>query len=143
MSIIKAFENAYRKKGERNWDKIYVFVDIHETILYPTYSKDETDGKFYPFSKETLIMLSERDDVSLGIYSCTSIKRLTKYLDFFRSHNIKFEHININNETKDTKYADFSQKPYFDVLIDDKAGFNGETDWAEISVFKKRRNNDK
>ncbi len=54
MSIVKAFKKAFEKKEERGWDKIYVFVDIHETILYPTY---ELNGEkdFYPFAIEVAL----------------------------------------------------------------------------------------
>lgn len=42
MSIQKAFEAAFRRKQEKAWDKIYVVVDIHDTILQACYEKEET-----------------------------------------------------------------------------------------------------
>ncbi len=33
MDIGKAFEVAFNRKKEKNWEKIYVVVDIHDTIL--------------------------------------------------------------------------------------------------------------
>ena len=33
MDIAKAFEVAFNRKIEKNWEKIYVVVDIHDTIL--------------------------------------------------------------------------------------------------------------
>lgn len=33
MDIIKSFENAFDKKKSKGWDKIYVLVDIHDTIF--------------------------------------------------------------------------------------------------------------
>ena len=35
MDIAKAFEIAFNRKIEKNWVKIYVVVDIHDTILRP------------------------------------------------------------------------------------------------------------
>ena len=53
MSILKAFIKAFEKKEERGWDKIYVFVDVHETVLYPTYELNG-EKRFYPHALDTL-----------------------------------------------------------------------------------------
>ena len=37
MDIGKAFEVAFNRKKEKNWEKIYVVVDIHDTILRACY----------------------------------------------------------------------------------------------------------
>ena len=40
-SIIKAFNTAHEKKLVNHWDKNYVLVDIHATILKPSYHNEE------------------------------------------------------------------------------------------------------
>lgn len=40
--------------------------------------------------------------------------------------------VNSNPDEKDTKTGDFSKKFYFNILLDDRAGFQPETDWLEI-----------
>ena len=134
MSIIKAFDRAFEKKKERGWDKIYVFVDIHETMLYPTY---ELQGKknFYPFAIEVLWAMTQRDDISLGLYTCSYPEEIEVYLKTFKEVGIKFEHINTNLEEKNSKYGCFDEKPYFNVLIEDKAGFDPEEDWLLIANY--------
>jgi len=134
MSIVKAFEKAFEKKEERGWDKIYVFVDIHETMLYPTY---ELHGKkdFYPFAIEVLWAMSQRDDISLGLYTCSYPEEIEIYLKAFENAGIRFEHINVNREEKNSKYGCFDQKPYFNVLIEDKAGFDAEEDWLLLADY--------
>ena len=42
MDIGKAFEVAFNRKKEKNWEKIYVVVDIHDTILRACYENEET-----------------------------------------------------------------------------------------------------
>ena len=42
MDIAKAFEVAFNRKIEKNWEKIYVVVDIHDTILHACYENEET-----------------------------------------------------------------------------------------------------
>ena len=44
MDIAKAFEVAFNRKIEKNWEKIYVVVDIHDTILHACYENEETFG---------------------------------------------------------------------------------------------------
>lgn len=39
MDIGKAFEVAFNRMKEKNWEKIYVVVDIHDTILRACYEK--------------------------------------------------------------------------------------------------------
>jgi len=133
MGILKAFDNAFQKKRERGWEKIYVFVDIHETILKPTYT-DSSEKCFYKLAKETLQILSNRKDISLGLYTCSYPEEIQDYLEYFIENGIHFEHINSNLEEGNNKYACFSEKPYFNVLLDDKAGFDPEEDWRKIEV---------
>ena len=40
MDIAKAFEVAFNRKIEKNWEKIYVVVDIHDTILRACYENE-------------------------------------------------------------------------------------------------------
>ena len=47
MDIGKAFEVAFNRKKEKNWEKIYVVVDIHDTILRACYENEETYD-YYP-----------------------------------------------------------------------------------------------
>jgi hypothetical protein len=53
-------------------------------------------------------------------------------MDWLASHGIHVDHYNCNPDEKNTPYADFSLKPYFNILIDDKAGFDPNTDWDGI-----------
>ena len=43
MNIAKAFEVAFNRKIEKNWEKNYVVVDIHDTILRASYAHRGTD----------------------------------------------------------------------------------------------------
>ena len=42
MSISKASQAAFKRKIEKNWEKIYVVVDIHDTIVRACYEDEET-----------------------------------------------------------------------------------------------------
>ena len=142
MSLTKAFETAYERMKERKWNQIYVFIDIHKTILYPDYGENKVN-KFYPFAKETLQLLTQREDIVLGLYTCSYPKEIEDYLIFFENNGIKFDLVNKNEREKNTGYGYFNDKPYFNVLLDDKAGFDGEKDWKEIRnyLIKVKRKN--
>jgi hypothetical protein len=52
--IDTSIKRAFAKGRQRNWDKIYVAVDIHDTIVHGGYSKN-IDKNFYPKAKEVVI----------------------------------------------------------------------------------------
>ena len=85
MDIGKAFEVAFKRKKEMNWEKIYVVVDIHDTILRACYENEETFD-YYPYAREALQLMTQNFEVKL----------------------------------------------YFNVGIDDKFGFEAETDWVKV-----------
>jgi len=71
----------------------------------------------------------------LGLYTCSYPEEILDYVDFFKNHRIDFELINKNEKEKNTIYGYFNDKPYFNVLIDDKAGFDAENDWTELRKY--------
>ena len=42
--------------------------------------------------------------------------------------------MNENPECGNTSYADFTRKPYFNIMIDDKAFFQPRTDWVLTEI---------
>ena len=68
MDIAKAFEVAFNRKIEKNWEKIYVVVDIHDTILRAYYENEETYD-YYPYSRESLQLMTNREDICLILWS--------------------------------------------------------------------------
>ena len=123
---------------ERGWDKIFIFIDIHETILKPNWDADNVPKEFYPFAKEVLQRMSKRKDMCLVLYTCSYEPEIQEYLRFFKSHDIIFSYVNENPEAKNTRYGSFDKKPYMNVLLEDKAGFdavgeNGINDWCKIN----------
>ena len=134
MSILKAIENQFKRMEERNWDKIYYFFDLHETVLYPDYD-NKHPSKFYPYAKEVLQYLSKRKDISISIYTCSYPKEIEQYTRFFRDNGIEFEYINKNPDVDNTSYGYYDDKPYFNVLFEDKAGFDAEEDWKLVAGY--------
>ena len=134
MSILKAIENQFKRMEERRWDKIYYFFDLHETVLYPDYD-NKHPLKMYAHAKEVLQHLSERKDISISIYTCSYPIEIDKYIKFFEGNGIKFEYINKNPDVDNTTYGYYDDKPYFNVLFEDKAGFDAEEDWVKVAGY--------
>ena len=131
MSIKTAFATAFGKKMAKNWEKIYVLVDIHDTILKACYENEET-YEYFPQAKEALRMLSERPDVCLILWSGCYPDKLESYMRRFEADGIHFDYANRNPEVDNTPLSCFDDKLYFNVGIDDKFGFDPDTDWAEV-----------
>lgn len=123
--------NAFSKMKERNWDCIYMAIDAHGTFLKPTYKKDSV-FKFYDGSENVLKYLSTRKDIKLILFTSSHTEYISNLLNELVSRGIYFDYVNENPEIESDKISCFETKFYFDVLLDDKAGFNPETDWSRL-----------
>ncbi len=131
MSITKAFVAAFERKIEKGWDKIFVVVDIHDTIIRACYEEEE-HYEYFPMAKEALQALSDREDVCLILWSGCYPDKLAAYREHFAEDGILFEYGNENPEVGNTALSCFDEKLYFNVGIDDKFGFDPTLDWSEV-----------
>lgn len=132
MNIEKSFDRAFDKMHRHKWEKIYVLVDIHDTIFEACYRNKE-EHKWYPYAKETLDIMSHSQQISLILWSSSYKDVIEKeYITVFKENGINFDYININKETENNDLSCFDEKTYFNVGIDDKFGFEAETDWKTL-----------
>ncbi len=135
MSILNSIlTNHFELKKKRNWDRTFWAFDIHGTILRPNYTYGNTPDDFYPMAKETLQLISKMPDVVMFLYTCSHPHEIEEYLTLFKSFNIDFKYVNENPEvkTEENGYGNYSKKPYMNVLFEDKAGFDPETEWQVV-----------
>ena len=130
--ITRAIENCLQLAHQKNWPKTYWAFDIHGTILKPNYRRDEISREFYPNAKEVMQHLSKREDIVRILYTCSYPVEIEQYIAYFKEHDIHFDYINQNPDVIDSGYGYYKDKFYFNILMDDKAGFDGENDWKEI-----------
>lgn len=128
--IDKMFHHAF----EKEWYKTYWAFDIHGVILKPNYRKDHLHAEFYPYAKETLQLLSKRDDIVMILYTSSYSTEIEFYLKIFEENDIYFKYINENPDIDSTKgnFGFYEKKFYFNVLFEDKAGFDPDFDWYSI-----------
>ena len=131
MNIVKSFDAAFKRMKDRNWEKIYVLVDIHDTVFEACYHEKE-EYKWYPFAKEALEIMSHAQQISLILWTSTYKDKINEYNEYFKANSIRFDFFNRNCETQNTDLSCFDEKTYFNVGIDDKFGFDAETDWEII-----------
>lgn len=130
MNIIKAFEAAFYRLKENNWDYIVVLVDIHDTIFKATYSKEE-NYEYIGKAKDALQVMSARKDIKIILWSSTFSK--VQYILQLDKDNIIVDGFNRNIDgIENTGIACFDEKPYFNVGIDNAFGFEPERDWDDI-----------
>lgn len=130
--IVEAIKKAITKAQEFNWEKTYWAFDIHDTILKPNWDSGQIPTEYYPYAKESLQLLNRRKDIVMFLYTCSHPKDTDQYVDFFKADNIHFDFVNENPEIPNSALGYYDKKPYFNVLMDDKAGFNPITEWPEI-----------
>jgi len=110
--LLNQVKKTFQEKEERNWSTLYYYFDIHETILIPDYNN--TDPlTFYPYAKEALQLISQREDIVLGLYTCSYPEEIERYQAFFKQNNIHFKYVNENPEVPNTRLGDFRSKFYF------------------------------
>ena len=137
MSIIKSFSEALKQKDERGWEKLYVLVDIHNTIFKPCYHNEETFD-WFPDALEVLQYLTKDTRFDLILWTSSYQDKIQMYLEEFEKHNIKFNMININTEVESGDLGCFEEKTYYNIGIDDKFGFDALTDWTVIKNWYER-----
>lgn len=132
MNLCNIRRTFLELRPKRGWKTIYWLVDVHGVII-PGSWRRENDFQFIsPDCVDVLRWISNRKDQRLILWSSSQNRELDNLCNWLCTFWINVDYTNFNPEEKNTEYADFSFKPYFNILIDDKAGFEPETDWAAV-----------
>ena len=78
-------------------------------------------------------MISKRDDIILILHTSSFPEELKHYVELFEKNDIYFKYYNENPEIcgENGSFGNYEKKFYFNLLIEDKAGFFPE-DWKDI-----------
>ncbi len=132
---------AFQQKRDRKWSVLYWCIDLHDCIIPGTYTRENEGRRLYPGAEEVLKHLSVRSDMRIILWSSShkdSVNEIMTWL--FDEHGILIDYFNENPEVKTDCLCNFGRKFYFNVLLDDKAGFDGKTDWFLIKYELERIN---
>lgn len=129
--ITRAIDRAYRIAEERNQEFIYWAIDLHGVVLKSNY---EQGGYQFinEYARRALRLLSFYYRHKIIIWSSCYPEEQQRILDFLKFNGIEADYFNENPECPDTKSGCFSQKFYFSILLDDKAGFDPNVHWDDI-----------
>jgi hypothetical protein len=76
--------------------------------------------------------MTSRDDICMILWSGCYDEQMAMYRSHFAEEGIRFDYANENPEVGKTSFQNFEVKLYFNVGIDDKFGFEAETDWVKV-----------
>lgn len=113
----------------RKWDTIYLAVDLHDTIFESNY--EGLSDVYMPNAKDALQTISTYQEIKIILWSSTYDSDISHYLEILKSDGIRVDYFNENPEAENTKGGDFARKFYFNILLDDKAGFE-PSDWIVL-----------
>ena len=128
-TISEIINRVLEQKKTRKWDNLYWAIDLHDTVITGKYNKFNDGAELYPHAKEVLDYLYN-SKVHRTILWTSSYEDAVN--DILKRFDLKFHYFNINPECPNNQLCDFSKKFYFNILLDDKASFDGTTDWLEI-----------
>jgi hypothetical protein len=123
---------AFQQKKERKWSTIYIAIDLHDTLISGKYNRFNEGAEIYPYAREFFQWAIKRKDVVLILWTSSHEDATRNILNRLASEGIFFLYINRNPECSSNELCDFSKKFYFNILLEDKSGFEGETDWKLV-----------
>jgi len=141
-AILVWIKKMFKHTSNKKWNKTYWAFDIHGVISKPDYRRDKKQINYYKYAKETLQLISkEYKNIVMIVFSSSYPKELKIYLNTFEKDNINFKYVNENPEIDSDKgdFGYYKEKFYFNVLFEDKAGFDPETDWKAIYEYLKSK----
>ena len=128
-SITEILKHTFEQKEVRKYAKIYWAIDLHDTVITGKYNRFNEGAMIFPHAKEVLDYLHDSPVHQTILWTSSWTDAVQ---DILKRYDLKFNYFNENPECPSTDMCDFNKKHYFNVLIDDKAGFQGITDWFEI-----------
>lgn len=136
IDIMSAVDNAYRTADKRGWDRIYVLLDIHGTIARSNYSN--TKIEFLPHAIKALRKIGRFPEVRFILWTSCYPKTIRMCINALKKYGIPIAAVN-RSLIKNTKTGDFRKKPYFSIIIDDKAGFDSNNWMIVPNIFQVSR----
>ena len=138
MSLLKHITHVMRDlKPAKNWDTIYWLVDVHGVIIPGSFHRKNEFKFMHPDAKDVLQWITKRSHHKLILWSSSYKTEIDELKGWLFEHGIKVDYVNENPAEEHSNYADFSKKPYFNILLDDKAGFDTLVYWTLIKEYLK------
>lgn len=127
------FEHSFQKQ----WFETYWVFDLHGTIIKPTYKDISYPAEYYPYAKKTLQLLTKRPDIKMILWTSSFPYEIEEYVKNLKEDEIIFDAVNENPgiSSNNGNFGYYEKKFYFNILMDDKAGFDPNTEWKQIYEY--------
>lgn len=125
-------ENSWKRKTQKGYDYWYWCIDMHGTLFENNYVQGSFGGEMFHECIAPLRFLSNRRDVRTILWTSSHKPVIENALAFMHKRGIYFDFVNENPHIINDVLCDFRRKFYFDVLLDDKAGFEPKVHWPQI-----------
>jgi hypothetical protein len=122
-------QKTFDQKKEKGWTTIYFAVDLHGTLIRPSHDRVE----FYPDAINVIKYLNNRPDVRVILWTSSFQKEIDDVLVKAKEAGIRLDYVNENPLEANNHRANFEKKFYFNVVLEDKAGFDGDVDWTFLA----------
>lgn len=133
-TISQTLQAAFDAHLARNWDHIYILVDVHGVMMKPDYGG--VSSEIYPDCIAPLQTLTKDKRVKLIMWTCSRADHILKYRQMMINHEVKFDYVNENPEVDHLEASgDYSVKLYANVIMDDKGGFEPHIDWKILQEY--------
>ncbi len=127
-------ERAFKNRAAKGNPKVFILIDLHHTVIEGKYNRFNEGASIYPGALEVLQQWTKRPDICLILWTSSHWDAIAKVRERLAEQDVWFNYVNSNPEVPNDDLCDFEHKPYFDILIDDKGGAEGSTDWHLIKA---------
>ena len=137
MPLLETIKNSSKIGRSKEWYETYWAFDFHSTIIKPSYNMNDLKVVYYPYAKEAMQLISLRDDIITIAWTSSFPNEIAEYIKQFEKDGIHFNHIGKNPEISSSlgNFGYYKDKFYFNILFEDKAGFDAETEWKGIYEY--------
>ena len=137
MGLLRVIKESAKIGRLKEWYETYWAFDFHSTIIKPTYDLNDRKIDYYPYAKEAMQLITLRDDIITIAWTSSFPNEIKDYEEQFTKDGIQFDHIGRNPEISSSlgNFGYYKDKFYFNILFEDKAGFDPLTEWKEIYEY--------
>lgn len=128
FNIARSFE----MKKKLGWTKLYIAIDLHDVLIIGKHNKFNDGRELCPNALRVMRWIKNRPDINWILFTCSHKEPTADIIKWLDRYGIAPDWTNENPECKNGHLCDFSKKFYFDILLDDKSGFEPMSDWSLI-----------
>jgi hypothetical protein len=129
------YEIAENNRNEMDVNRYFRKENVMTNVSVPAISIPSVSVPIplvSPLIKNEHVSFSNNKSIVLCLWTCSHTTEIKKYLEFFEQNGIHFDYCNENPEALQTHYGDYTKKPYYQVLIDDKCQFIDDEFWWKV-----------